>query len=394
MNKFKIIIFHPSSYFGGASVLFSRIYNHAMVNNINLIYIDEEDGYTKSRNMNSKNIYTLSQNLNNLITNDDIIICTTTQINMMKKYLSNITKNPKVILWVVHPYEASIYFFKGIHKAFKSPLKYVMSKFLVNLQYRKKNKLVKFINAQSGNSLFFMDASCINATNYFLNTKIATASENIIPIPYKSDFQPLKKNKNIEKNIINIAYFGRVEDFKTAPIISLLQELSELRIKEKIVFHIIGGGRSLPHIMNKFDKKLTIVSLGMMENQKAKIYINDQVDILFAMGTAAIDGASIGTATVMLNASNSIKKQQYDWLYLSNGFSLGDYIDSPWFISPSKTLYDIIQDWKINHELISAYGEQYVIKNHDIDAVMKKLISKAEKVNLRLDDLINNHIFY
>ncbi|MFH6896548.1 hypothetical protein ACHCAL_21165 [Providencia huaxiensis] len=395
MRKSKLVIFHPTSYFGGASVLFSRIYNYAIENNVDIIYIDDDNGYTKSRNVNKKQIYSIDQNLNNLISEDDVIICTTTQIKMLKRYLSDLTENPRVMLWVVHPYEASLHFFRGNRRVLKLPFKYATSKILINSQHKKRKEIIKFINQYVGNSLFFMDAPCINATNYFLDTKLVANLDNIIPIPYQHITFTRNEKKHIKKdNSINLSYFGRVEHFKTGPLISLLNELSKIKDVNRIIFHIIGDGQDLSRIISKFSKKMTIISLGLMENEDAKAYMKENIDILFAMGTAAIDGASLGIPTVLLNASNSARKQRYDWLYKEQGFSLGDYSDAPWFCSPIKNLRHIIDEFNANSEELSIKSFIHVDKKHSIQNVVKHIIQNKDGTTLRLSELLKYNCFY
>jgi hypothetical protein len=393
MKNSKIIIFHPSNYFGGASVLFSRIFKQAIQKNLDIIYIDLEDGYTKTREENQENIFTLNDDLNSLISNDDVILCITTQVKLLKKYLSNIHSNPKVILWVVHPYEASIYFYRGFHKALKLPYSYILLKILTIAQYKKTKSLSHFVAKYSGNSIYFMDSSTISATNYFLNTDIKIKDSNIIPIPYIDNTDNTDNADRRKSQSINMAYFGRVESFKSPPLISLLSELCTLKIKNKINFYILGDGKDAKMIVDMFKKKINIIPLGFIENDKAKLFMKENIDILFAMGTAAIDGASIRIPTVLLNASNSVQEQKYDWLHNTNGYSLADYIDAPWFISPNKKLDDIITDWINNRELLSINAFEYVNRNHSISNIVDLISSRNTNSVLKLHEIIKNDYF-
>ena len=58
-------------------------------------------------------------------------------------------------------------------------------------------------------------------------------------------------------------------------------------------------------------------------------YISENVDLLIAMGTSALDGAKNGCPTVIITPVRAAdpEKVHYRWIYDSKGCSLGEYPD-------------------------------------------------------------------
>lgn len=382
----KKIIYHPSTYFGGASVLFYRLFT---ANNYKDFYlIDCLNGFTEKKVGNHCKLILNNdkKSLLEKITSDDIIICISTQIRSLLNDLNKLNANPKILIWIVHPYEASLIFFP-FAKKITSKLGYYLGKTYIKSYFRKYSKLQSFIINNSGNSIFYMDAACIRATNYFLNLDLTSYENNescILPIPF-IPYEKKIKTRFFLKNQLNLGYFGRIEDFKSPPLCSLLNDISNSNLKIKI--HIIGNGRDLKKIKNEYSEKLNIVFLGEMNNSDAREYIYNNIDIMFCMGTAALDTASMGIPTVLLNASNKVIEQKYNWLYNTNGFTLGDYIDAPWFKEEGSSFIDIVKYTYENIILVSEKNSNYAFSYHSIDNVINKIISNANKSDIRLNDL-------
>ncbi|WP_166185588.1 glycosyltransferase family 4 protein [Providencia sp. M-8] len=386
MTKMKTFIYHPSTYFGGASVLFYRLFT---ANNYKEFYfIDCINGFTQKKVGDHCKLIlnTDKEKLSNEINDNDIIICISTQISGLLNDLSNLNVNPKILIWIVHPYEASLIFFP-FAKRITSKLGYDLGRAYIKTYYKKYKTLQNFIMNNSGKSLFYMDTACIRATDYFLNLNLASHKNNesyLLPIPFIPYEKEIKTNFFFNGEL-NLGYFGRIEDFKSPPLRSLLNDI--LNSKLKIKTHIIGNGRDLKKIKDEFSKKLDIIFLGEMDNLDARKYIYDNIDIIFCMGTAALDTASMGVPTVLLNPSNKVINQKYNWLYHTDGFTLGDYTDSPWFEEDGNSFTNIIEHINTNIMLVSKRNHEYVFYYHSIDSVINKVMSNITKSNIKLNDL-------
>lgn len=386
----KIFIYHPSKFFGGASVLFFRIFCFGR-DKTNLYFIDCEGGFSHSRVPDDDRILLCDdhERLKCEISDDDVVICVSSGIRKLKSEFKILGLNPRVLIWVVHPYEASIRYFKNARKI-TTTLGCQFGKVFIKLFFCKYKEIRKFISSYSGESVFFMDAATVKSTNYFLDLKIEE-DRNLLPIPYLANEQlrwHTDTVKRIDKNNLRIAYFGRVEEFKFPPLVALLTSIVNSEICSKVSVTIIGGGKDLDALKEKFEGKLDIQFLGLIENEKAKKFMAENIDLVFAMGTAALDSSSLSIPTILLNPSNKELKQNFKWLYMTHGNTLGEYIESPWFIDDGISLENVVIDCIERHNYHADKSREYVEKNHNMNLVFNQLVAYCCDTKLRVGNIV------
>ncbi|WP_171313614.1 hypothetical protein, partial [Vibrio splendidus] len=190
------------------------------------------------------------------------------------------------------------------------------------LRKRKFEKIKNKFKNRKGN-LFFMDGATEKASSYILEQSKNGCDGEYLQIPAnilhsQKEVALIKlkerlKNK-CDKNY-NFAYLGRVEDFKYPPLKSLLIEL-DLILDYKVTFTIIGGGRNLNNILELELNNIVLVSKNKLNLEESTRFLSNNIDLLFAMGTSALDGAALGIPVVLLNPSNSYSNDtRYRRLY-------------------------------------------------------------------------------
>lgn len=386
----KIFIYHPSLFFGGASVLFYRIFFFGK-NLTNLYFIDCDGGFAHSRSPLESRILMCDdhERLKKEISDDDVIICVSSSIRKLKSEFELLDLNPRVLIWVVHPYEASIRYFKNARKI-TTTLGCVCGKYFINLFYSKYKKTRDFISRYEGDSIFFMDSAAVRSTNYFLDLNI-NEERSLLPIPYYESealdfYKPRVKIVNISN--LKIAYFGRVEEFKFPPVAALLTSIANSEICSRVSITIIGDGKGLDALKKRFEGKLDIQFLGRVENESAKRFMTENIDLVFAMGTAALDSSTLGIPTILLNPSNKESKQKFKWLYTTHGKNLGEYTDSPWFVDDGLSLEQVISDCIEKYDFHAEKSREYVENNHGMNVVFNQLMTSCQHAKLRINNII------
>lgn len=398
-----IIIFHPSYYFGGVSVLYSRLYVELSSSKICKVkVIDYKDGFIGSKilaNQISEQFISFpncdKDSIDALKTTEDyVVLMSSTQIHRAKSFFSKYGINPTVLVGVYHPFEASVEFiFKA--RRLLSFFDYRLIKYYQYLFPLSKNRTLSFVEqGVSLNGLYFMDMACYNATSYFLNLKSDYDRKvKLIPVPV-----PVKNNpaKQIDKSqSLSFGYIGRVEDFKTMPLIEFISALSELNL-DKIKMYIIGDGRDLSflkQLVKSNYNNVDITFLGALSNEKSQEIFKNYVDIAACMGTAALDTASLGLPTIVLNPlEKKVENYRYNWLHLNKNFILGDYADAPWFLNDGKTVRELIEEASNSYLEMSLESINYVKNNHSVEVVSQSIVDSANKSSFKLSDISFNKI--
>ena len=237
-------------------------------------------------------------------------------------------------------------------------------------------------------SLIFMDNSTFSITKNYFNLDIS----NPIILPICVDF-PEERKANTKKNLLNICWVGRIEDFKTSILKHCIKKASSYAndLKLNINFYVVGDGKDLKKIKSKLknSENFSVIFLKSMNVEKTKKFMLRKIDLVMSMGTAALDGAKLGIPTVLLDASYKKvdKKYRFKWLFESDGSNVAQFIEYKEFINNNHSFDQIISAYFKDANNIGFKCKQYVNKNHSTRAVSKKLLDIAHISNLKWGDL-------
>lgn len=195
--------------------------------------------------------------------------------------------NPKIIIWQIYPSVCTI------NK---------IQLFMLNVQMKKICKSGAFVS---------MDKLNYETISRELGWRIP---KQIISLPI--DHLDYKYNADNEKSIhriLNISYLGRALDWKAFPVIKLLQEIKNIPhkcFKLHIFTDIKDDFKTLlnPYLTDN-------VWVIYYEGYHGEHLLNEivKMDIHFAMGISALEGAALGVPT--LSAPYSHKKIQEDYKF-------------------------------------------------------------------------------
>ncbi len=209
----------------------------------------------------------------------------------------------------------------------------------------------------------------------------------------------LARPELVAEDEINIAIFGRLTLDKVYAAVDVLDHLVKLKRMEPVNIHIIGSGRSVEEenilFQRYYPKNFNLIKYGTMELQKALKAIGENADILFAMGTSALDGASIGIPTVIIpNEVTPFSCGKYVFLYQSKGYMLGWGTEQLGELDlPIQTMEEIIESvyrYGRKEELGKAC-RQYCLENHGSN--LNQLLDAVDSSTLtyrQIDPIIHN----
>jgi glycosyltransferase involved in cell wall biosynthesis len=367
-----IIFYFPYPTVGGVSVLFLRLAKQ-LVKKYEVILIDMEDGYM-SRNI-PKGVRYLKVGDTKMIP-DDAVMVTQTCPPWRIQHLERFPRSLRLFFWNLHPLNIYVDIFSNESTYW---LIRKLSYFNVLARFPRKKKLTRFLNLlETNKSIAFMDLENLEQTIQNLGTSLETSYLPICteqPILCKTDYKTGR--------YIRLVWVGRLEDFKIPPLLHLLDRLNKIK-NYQLQLTIIGQGGGEDVIREKSKKT---DSLNVIFQKEVNILqLESELlnhDILFAMGTSALEGAKVKIPTFVVDYSFvEIKGNlRFRMLYEMEGLNLAEKIGAK-HIEDKSTLEKRIGDV---HQNMTLYGQRcfdYWQQHHSPEFVKKKLLDYLDGCSL------------
>jgi len=118
-----------------------------------------------------------------------------------------------------------------------------------------------------------------------------------------------------------------------------------------------------------------------IENDKLDDYLINNCSILFAMGTAALEGAKLGIPTILLDISYKRISHVYNyrWLFERDGMTLGENIKDVFLNSSNEDSLELrINEYLESFVEISTKTLKYFENNHDLENTSSELLKKID----------------
>lgn len=322
-----IYFYYKNNIVGGAEFLFIRTANFlSQSRNIKVGYIFKtmEKSCLELLNNNVEKIIVPDSNCIVLPENSTII----TNPTLLYRMPQIKSKNTFLLFWILHPDDF-----------------YRICFWLANPIVRRDtiNRAKTMIDL---NALIAMDEATRiafkNFSSYDLDDK------HIIPVMLEDYPSPPLKQKLINEQCLNIGWIGRLSDDKIYALINLMDNLEKINIHKKVKLHIIGKGDS-EHLLKKYDN-FEVIMLGTIKNQDLSSYIENNLDLVFAMGTSMLEAEKCAIPAVMVfYILKESAENRFLWTFKLKNYTLGY---SPEFkLVPENeimTLEQIINDFLAN----------------------------------------------
>ena len=390
---------------GGVPILFLRVAEHIAAAGLAKCYlIDYVDGYMAINRDPSITELIEYNDISkvHIPKNSSIVFQSITPWSMFPNL--DIHASAKVLFWNCHPLNLipSLPGFRTVTSRDTMFSKLVLNTVLINFTKKVREFLTYLLDK---NAIVFMDGTNLQVTCDFLD--ISIKNPNFLPIPVK----PLSNNNfsrsKIGDGVIRFIWVGRIVDFKYYPLKRFLKDLSEIATKSETKFEliIVGDGEYIDSLRKEALKPkyklLNITFIKYIDYKNLDAFIMKNADILIGMGTSALEGAKLGVPTLLFDFSyiDILGAYKYRWVHESNNFNLAEMIGMKNSNLSGDTLREKVDEFQTYHDQISLKDFEYYLENHEISAVVSKLINfldktKCEYGKLKLSGFFSRGFLY
>jgi glycosyltransferase involved in cell wall biosynthesis len=369
MKKINLVFYFPYRGIGGVSALFLRL-SEALKKDFNIYLADFSDGYMSKNKPEDVRIIQIDKNP---VFPGNSVFIFQSFLPWRFPFVELVPPDSRVIFWGLHPQN----FYPGIlNELHRKKIIFLGAKIVNSLSNVRRNKIIKFIKfLQAKNSIVFMGRENVQATEKNLNYNIE--NYKIIPVPVPD----INKTKKFPAsfNKIYCGWVGRICDFKYQILEHTMVRLADASLAVgPIKFLIIGDGEFRTYLeqvsVELQTDRYEIEFIGEVSSKDLTAYLLNNIDILFSMGTSALEGARLGIPVFLTDYSyrKIIKKYRYKYFYQNPDNSLGEEINDSHYEEQSTletSLMNIVKDYKTHSTLCKNYWK----KNFSLEASILKL---------------------
>lgn len=355
-----VAFYFPYPTVGGVSILFLRCAEYLSKKH-KVFIVDLNNGYM-ANNIPSGCTFVCYDQVSSLP--DDVVVLTQSCPLWRIPFVGDFPANAKIMFWNLHPDN----FNSKVGKSSSYFMNSLLS-FLFKGRKRKLRKLVSVLN--SNNALFFMDKENKLTTENSLDINLLDP----VYLPITNSVKAKSKLKYIPPRIneeINCIVVGRLSGFKVSIVKHVIKRL-ELCETHRVHLTVVGDGEAANDIQELLSScrniRTTYIDYVHFEELDG-LFKNSH--LAFAMGTSALDSASLGIPTICLDYSHEDIDGNYkfNYLYGVDGYNLGRKIVSDDFIEIDN-LPDVINDIYTQGLSCSEKTHRYYLENHSYKVIEK-----------------------
>ncbi len=334
----------PTRSVGGGTYLFCELSTCiAKYTDLKVYYVDCPDGYAQElldKDSKIQIIHYEATDFDFPVKEPLILFTNTTRVIQIK----NINPKSKVLLW---HWETS-------------PVGWNLL-FLLN----ETNRLMKAF--KSKNAVIFHDWS--SAKMLETQSGLEFENKNYFPVFLPESPKYTAKTELINDDEINIVWVGRLSHEKIFSVINIIDNFAKFKTEKIKRFHIIGDGLCYNQVYQyakAFFSKIEFIFTGTIPKEELSNYLIKNADVIFAMGTAALEGASLSIPSVVVQlSSKKFVDDDFYWLYDTKDYCVGVTVEQKKSFDIKYTKFDQILQTIMTEEK-SSIGEkshEFFIKN-------------------------------
>ena len=376
LNFKSVTFFYPSRIIGGAEFLFFRLASYLInEHKIKVTYIDYSDGVVREmfQNKNIEIEFIEYTGFNKMKINSETILIT--PLSSILDVTMYLTGNFKMFLWSIHP--------SGLLDTMKGNGKYSPN----SISFAKIGVDLDFLMSKKG--VYFMDeTNWVYQKNIFHFNKIP---DFFVPIFCDKRNE---ERKEVNRDETHLGWVGRLSNDKIYSLINIIDHsvgYAAENPSHHLIIHIIGEGSEKKKIQEiKLPENVQIVFLGTLLGDDLTRYANKHFDLVFAMGTSALEMATMKKPVILVDFQYTAlpKYNKFRWLYEAENYNVVDKFDEELVRNTSfENLVDLVAN-KSHY----AEGERcfrYYESNHSIDAVGHIIVNGLNQSTLLFNDLKN-----
>jgi len=388
----KIIFCFPYRGAGGVCLLFLRLATYLHHQGFNVALIDYVDGYMAENN--TENIPLIEYRGDVLIEQDSIVIF---QAMTPWSIFSKLHMNSDSQIFFLATLPQNFYPLLPVLRNSQSKggmfVKLLWRTILLD-EYKKVCHFLKLTIEKK--AMAFLDYDIVKNIEQSLRVKVN--EPNIIPLFSEDVDENLYVNKSVKnKTRVDIGWVGRIADFKVHILNKVLRDAANYAEAEQTMIHftIVGSG--------EWESKLEV-----SENPYFKVHCIPHIppveladfllglDIYFAMGTSALDGARLGVPTVRLDYSFSQVSDGYRYKFLHEvkGYSLGELIHGAGYNKGSHSFEGLMKAIHTEKCNLSELIFNFYVAHHSISQAAHLLIQSLESSTLKWSDLLARQLTF
>ncbi len=378
-----IIFYFPYRQIGGVSQLFLRL-SAELSKDYKVHLVDFRDGAMAKLIPNGVNFIDFDEVIS--YPENSVLVLQSLPIWNIKD-LDKFPRDTKLFLWNLHPLNLYPYIF-SIYS--KNKLKAILARILNPMSLFRRIKLSNLLTyLTNNNALVFMDEENRRRTQSFFPD--VSLSHKILPITTGRSQKSAKLNNS---EVIRCCWIGRIVDFKLYILIHTIERLNLASAKiHPIEMAIIGDGDEMFDLKATCEKYsgVNIKFLGEMNPSDLNSYLANNVDVLFAMGTSALEGASRKIPTLLLDYSYSKIEELYkfDYIFNSTGYSLGTEFNSLIHTEKASSLEAILLSIKSGKKQIGLSCYQYWKNNFSLEIVSELFLDHLNKSTATIGQVVD-----
>lgn len=241
-------------------------------------------------------------------------------------------------------------------------------------------------------SLAFMDRGNVATTERYLGLRVPDPS--YLPIAAVSQGErPQREPRDVTRRGLRIAWLGRIVDFKFHVLDRALRDLDRLqpRLGFPMSVTVIGEGDHEAALKQRCARlrHLDVRFQAFLAPDRVDHFLGEEVDLLLAMGTSALEGAKLGVPTILLDASYRTVPDGYlyRWLHEAAGFSLGEVLGPEHFVPGNTSLEDHLACLRKDHATVAEQALRYFERNHAVKSVAEQVLERCAQARCTNGDL-------
>lgn len=396
-----ITFFFPSKVIGGSELLFVRLARFfTEERGITVHVIDYVDGVL-ARSLEDSNVEVIDYipGKKAQIPSGTCLVTSATHIFLLSSMLS-VPPETRLLFWFLHPYSLLNLLPKCnlLMKLTPATLRYILK----GLFFQERHAIKRTLRyAHSCSGLLFMDSENLRINQLLFDLDLTLP--NYLPIPLGDEPAFCNKEdrtcRSPRNGLINLGWLGRLADHKVYTLDFVIREAHNYArmTGQRILFHVIGGGEYRSYLESRLprDGLLEVHMAGTIMGNDLNRYLCENVDVLFAMGTSALEGARLRIPTVLLDACYTELPRNYmfRWLFETTGYDLGLIISSSSVPQHRHSFAEIIEVVMKDRNRLGELCREYYEKNHSMTAVADRFGEFVNSSRLTFCDMEDGNYF-
>jgi glycosyltransferase involved in cell wall biosynthesis len=379
----KIILYFPYRGIGGVSVLFLRLAQH--LSHTQTVFVaDYSDGYM-AKNLPA-GVGLIRIDTDDVFPSESVFVFQSF-LPWRFPFLSRIDLNSRILFWNLHPqnFDPSIFNNNSENKLFSAIAKAI--NLLAVVRMKKIRSFVSYL--LNNDALLIMDRENARTVGEILGRNLN--SLDFLPVP--STRMSLAKNPAPVGGVVRCAWVGRIADFKYRILEHLIIRLhSAANVLGPIRLIVVGDGEYASYIRevasSHQSENFKVEFVGELPTMVLPKYLVENVDILFSMGTSALEGAALKIPVLLTDYSFKKIEHIYRFspLFENSGYCLGEEI-APQHYEEKSTLEHTIQQIMSNYDDFASKSFDYWDRNFSMEVVAPKFLTRCSGTRATFGDI-------